>query len=132
MPCPKHPRCVNLCIGGHGMPCPYKLMLSSVLCHLSSVICHLYSVICTLYSVLCHLYSVICTLSSVLCHLYSVLCTLYSVLSNIIYPIHHTIDNHICKGACSQLFHDVLSVCDNGSDTDVQFVCHLLVYATLT
>ena len=35
MPCPNiHD--VNLCIGGHGMLCPYKL--SSVLCHLSSVL----------------------------------------------------------------------------------------------
>ena len=32
---------VNFCIGGHGMPCPYKLMLLSVLCHLSSVLCTL-------------------------------------------------------------------------------------------
>ena len=32
--------------GGHGMPCPYKLMLPSVIRHLYSVICHLYSAIC--------------------------------------------------------------------------------------
>ena len=25
---------VILCIGGHGMPCPYKLMLPSVICNL--------------------------------------------------------------------------------------------------
>ena len=37
MPCPNiHD--VNLCIGGHGMPCPYRL---------SFVICTLYSVLCT-------------------------------------------------------------------------------------
>ena len=45
MPCPNiHD--VNLCIGGHGMPCPYKLMLPSAICTLPSVICTLYSVIC--------------------------------------------------------------------------------------
>ena len=38
-------------IGGHGMPCPYKLMLPSVIRHLYSVLCTLYSAICNLYSV---------------------------------------------------------------------------------
>ena len=38
--------------GGHGMPCPYKLMLPSVIRHLYSVIRHLYSAIRHLYSAL--------------------------------------------------------------------------------
>ena len=29
---------INLCIGGHGMPCPYKPMC--VICYLLSVLCH--------------------------------------------------------------------------------------------
>ena len=47
------------------MPCPYKLMLPSVIRHLYYVLCTLYSVLCTLYSVICHLLSVICYLYSV-------------------------------------------------------------------
>ena len=30
---------IPLCSGGHGMPCPYKLMLPSVLCNLSVASC---------------------------------------------------------------------------------------------
>ena len=52
---------IPLCIGGHGMPCPYKL--SSVICTLSSVLCHLYSVIRTLSSVICTLPAFTSTLS---------------------------------------------------------------------
>ena len=46
---------IILCIGGHGMPCPYKLMLPSVICTLSSV------------SVLCHLSVASCQCAHLLC-----------------------------------------------------------------
>ena len=36
----------DLCIGGHGMPCPYKLMLPSVICNLSVASCQCAHLLC--------------------------------------------------------------------------------------